>query len=119
MLVEDEQALRLVTRVLLERYGYRVVEAENGVSAMATWLRHREQIALLLTDLVMPGGLSGQQLASRLQRDNPQLKVIFTSGYSAEIAGRHLQLRTGENFVQKPFLPEQLLETIRRSLDPV
>ena len=117
LLVEDEEALRLVTRVLLERYGYRVLEAENGVKAIATWLKHREQIALLLTDLVMPAGLSGQQLASRLHRDNPKLKIIFTSGYSAEIAGRHLQLRTGENFVQKPCPPEQLLETIRRSLD--
>lgn len=65
----------------------------------------------------MPGGISGQELASRLQQDKPQLKVVFASGYSAEVAGRQIALQLGENFLQKPFPPDQLLETIRRCLD--
>ena len=60
---------------------------------------------------------SGQELARRLQADQPRLKVIYTSGYSADLAGREFQLRAGESFLQKPFAPELLWETIRRSLD--
>jgi FixJ family two-component response regulator len=74
-------------------------------------------VALLLTDLVLPGGLGGQELGRRLAVEQPGLKVIFASGYSADIAGRDFQLRPGEAFVQKPFAMDHLLETIRRCLD--
>jgi signal transduction histidine kinase len=79
--------------------------------------QHRGTALLLLTDLVMPSGVSGQELADQLRHDTPQLKVIFMSGYSAEIAGRQMELKPGENFLQKPFPPDQLLETVRRCLD--
>ena len=65
----------------------------------------------------MPGGMTGQQLARELQMASADLKVVYITGYSAEIAGRTLELRAGENFLQKPFAPDMLLETIRRSLD--
>ena len=78
---------------------------------------NHKSVSLLVTDLVMPGGLSGLELARRLQAKQPRLKVVFISGYSAEIAGRELQLNSGENFIQKPFTTEQLLTTLRRSLD--
>jgi CheY-like chemotaxis protein len=65
----------------------------------------------------MPGGVGGQQLARRLQADRPDLKVVYVSGYSAEIASQEPPLRTGVNYVQKPFSPHQLLETVRRCLD--
>lgn len=65
----------------------------------------------------MPEGMSGQQVAARLQQENPRLKVVFMSGYSAELAGRELLLNEGQNFLQKPIQPRQLLDTIRRSLD--
>ena len=65
----------------------------------------------------MPGGMSGQQLAQKLREDEPNLKVVYTSGYSSEVAGKDLALRTGENFVQKPFPAEILLATVRRCLD--
>ena len=115
--VEDEATVRLVTRRILERYGYTVLEADCGAAALKLWPEQRAAVTLLLTDLVMPGGLSGRELARQLQADRPQLKVIYTSGYSAEIAGRELELRSGENFIQKPFTPEQLLKTIRLSLE--
>ena len=117
LLVEDEDAVRLLTRVLLERAGYKVLEATDGVQAMRLWEQHHESIRLLLTDMVMPEGVSGRELALCLQGLKPSLRVIFFSGYSAEIAGRQLALKHGQNFMPKPFSTQQLLEIVRRSLD--
>jgi CheY-like chemotaxis protein len=117
LLVEDEVSVRHLTCRILKRHGYNVVEANNGHEALALWEKHSQTVALLLTDLVMPGGLSGQELARRLKTDHSLLKVIFTSGYSIGIAGRELKLLDSESFIQKPFTTEQLLETVRRCLD--
>ena len=117
LLAEDNTGVRMLTRVMLERYGYTVLEAADGPGAIRLWREHRGTIALLLTDLVMPGGMSGQQLARRLQAENPALKALYMSGYSAETAGREIALRGGENFVPKPFMINQLLDTIRRAID--
>ena len=117
LVVEDEPYVRMLTRVLLERHGYQVLEAPNGVEAVRVWQRHKEPIHLLLTDIVMPEGMSGRELALRLRERNPALRVIFTSGYSPEIAGRELTLQPGQNFIQKPCPPFELLEAVRLSLD--
>jgi nitrogen-specific signal transduction histidine kinase len=117
LLVEDEQRVRTSISTILTRNGYHVVAAANGSEALEMWGAHREEVSLLLTDLVMPGGMNGHELVRQLQSAEANLKVIYMSGYSAEIAGKDLELRTGENFVQKPFSTAQLLETIRRSLD--
>jgi PAS domain S-box-containing protein len=117
LMAEDEPSVRKTLRLLLEDNGYRVLEAANGTEALKLWQTQRGSVALLLTDLVMPGGVNGQELARRLELDQPQLKVVFMSGYSVDIAGREFQLRPGENFLQKPFPPAQLLQIIRRSLD--
>jgi PAS domain S-box-containing protein len=117
LVVEDETSVRLTTKTILTRYGYHVLLAANGADALELWQKHRTDIALLLTDMVMPGNLSGLQLAQRLQTETPSLKIIFTSGYSPEIAGRQLELHSGNNFLQKPFSPHQLLLMVRSSLD--
>jgi YesN/AraC family two-component response regulator len=65
-----------------------VLEASDGVSALEMWTKHRDEIHLLLTDMVMPGGMTGKDLAERLLKENPKLKVIYASGYSAEVAAR-------------------------------
>ena len=117
LLVEDDGVLRSLMRTALERQGYRILEAPDGVQALALWENHRESVALLLTDLVMPAGMSGRQLASLLQRDKPHVKVIFSSGYSAEIAGQPIELKAGETFIQKPFSLDQFLHILRRHLD--
>jgi PAS domain S-box-containing protein len=117
LLVEDDASVRALTRHVLERAGYRVLEAANGVEALARAEQHRDGIQLLLTDIVMPEGVSGRELAARLMAGHPKLRVVFISGYSAEIAGRELALRAGQNFLQKPAAPHELLETIRRCLD--
>lgn len=117
LVVEDEEAVRMLTRIVLERHGYQVLEASNGLKALTLWEKQRDQVALLLTDLVMPGGLNGKELANQLQSDQPNLKVIYSSGYRAEVAGEDLELRPGENFIEKPFRPDQLLEAVRRCLN--
>ena len=116
-IVEDEPGLRRLTRLLLARQGYRVLEAANGLEALRVWTEQRGAVQLLLTDLVMPEGLSGRDLATQLQLQQPGLRVIFTSGYSADIAGRELSLQEGRNFLQKPFSRQQLLEIVRSVLD--
>ncbi|HUC83594.1 MAG TPA: response regulator, partial [Candidatus Acidoferrales bacterium] len=117
LLVEDDASVRKSTQILLARSGYQVLEAANGVGALKIWGENGAAVALLLTDLVMPAGLSGRQLARRLQAERPGLKVIYFSGYSAEIAGREFKLLDGENFLQKPIRPEDLLNAVRKSLD--
>ena len=117
LLVEDDRSVRSLTRVTLERHGYQVLEAADGIQALALWEKHRETVALLLTDLVLPGGMSGHELAGRLSQDKPELKAVFASGYSAEIAGWQGELLPGKNFLQKPFSLGQLLETVRQRLD--
>lgn len=117
LLVEDEAAVRKLTRAVLERQGYRVLEAADGVEALRVWEERAGEIQLLLTDIVMPEGIGGRELAERLRERRPGLRVIFTSGYSAEIAGRELVLKEGQNFLQKPCPPDRILETVRRCLD--
>ncbi|MEO6777761.1 MAG: PAS domain S-box protein [Kofleriaceae bacterium] len=116
LVVEDDASVRRITRRTLERAGYRVIDAANGHDALALWHGLADKPALLLTDLVMPG-LSGYQVAAALRLSCPALRVLYTSGYSAETAGKELELRAGENFVQKPFAPQVLLEALRRCLD--
>jgi nitrogen-specific signal transduction histidine kinase/ActR/RegA family two-component response regulator len=117
LLAEDDHSVRRATASLLRQQGYQVLEAANGVEALQSWIEHRSGIALLFTDLVMPEGLSGRQLAEKLQAEKPDLKVIFASGHSADIAGKEIQLRAGENFMPKPIRPDELLKIIRSCLD--
>jgi two-component system NtrC family sensor kinase len=117
LLVEDEPALRVLTGMVLRRHGYQVLEAEQGVAALRVWNEHSGTIDLLLTDLVMPDGIGGMELAARLRERSGQLRVIFTSGYNADISGRELSLQSGQLFIQKPASPALLLETVRRCLD--
>ena len=93
------------------------MDAPDGVAALRIWEHHQDSIRLLVTDMVMPEGVSGRELATLLQARNPSLRVLFNSGYSAEIAGQELILREGQNFIPKPFSPPQLLGIIRKCLD--
>ncbi|MFN8580290.1 MAG: response regulator [Gemmatimonadaceae bacterium] len=97
--------------------GYHVLEAANGVEALRIWDEHPGAIDLLLTDMVMPAGISGRELAERLQQRQPGLRVVFSSGYSQETAGRDIDLLPGHLFLQKPYPPQSLLQAVRRILD--
>jgi FixJ family two-component response regulator len=81
------------------------------------WRNNKDQIALLLTDLVMPNHMNGRELAEKLWTERPNLKVIFTSGYSADIVGKDFKLEPGLNFLQKPYHPQILATTVHRCLD--
>jgi CheY-like chemotaxis protein len=83
------------------------------------WNSHQGRISLLLTDLIMPGGMSGLELARQLLERNPKLHVIYSSGYSAEIAGRELSIKAGVNYLGKPYELDTLLRTVRAALDGV
>ena len=117
LLVEDETTLRFSVRTILSRLGYRVLEAANGPDALAIWQEHHDGIDLLLTDMVMPGGLSGKDLAGQMLAQNPRLKVIYASGYSPEITAKDFQLEPGVNFLTKPFEAGKLAAIIRNRLD--
>lgn len=117
LVVEDERQLRTLIQVTLSRLGYHVLEAATGVQALEVWRNHHKEIDLVLTDLVMPDGLSGKELAARLLQEQPSLKVIYTSGYSPDLVARNFELHEGENFLTKPFRAATLAETIRMRLD--
>jgi DNA-binding NtrC family response regulator len=117
LLVEDERTLRFLVRSILERYGYEVLEASSGRAALSLWQEHKDRIHLLFTDMVMPDGICGRELAQDLLRERPGLKVIFTSGYSAEVIARDLSLEAGFNFLQKPYDPRMLASMVRTCLD--
>jgi len=117
LLVEDEAFLRASVREALSQLGYRVLEAINGIEALEVWKQNHNGIHLLLTDLVMPGGMTGKDLAGRLLKENPKLKVIYASGYSAEVAGKDFPLEEGVNFLAKPYQSFKLAQTVRQNLD--
>ena len=117
LVVEDESSVRTLTRIVLERAGYTVLEAADGRAALRVWQEQGARVDMLLTDMVMPGGIGGRDLAARLVAERPGLAVVFTSGYSADIAGKELSLEEGRNFIQKPSGPHVLLETVRRCLE--
>jgi PAS domain S-box-containing protein len=119
LLVEDEHSVRVTTRRVLESKGYTVLEATSTREALELWQSHAGEIALLLTDIVMPGGMTGRDLADQLWGQRPGLKVIFMSGYSADVLGKGTNFirRTKSHFVQKPSSSRALLETVRRTLD--
>ena len=116
LLVEDDVALRRLVKSILSMLGYRVHEAASGREGLAVWAEHQQEIRLLLTDLVMPDGMSGLELARLLLGHNPALKVIYASGYSADAASLEVPLREGVNFLSKPYSPQKLAETVRRCL---
>ncbi|HEY1170796.1 MAG TPA: PAS domain S-box protein [Verrucomicrobiae bacterium] len=117
LLVEDEAPLRALVRNILTQFGYRVLSAQTGAEALELWSEHEADVALLLTDLVMPDGMSGIELASLLSREKPGLKIIYSSGYSAEMAAQQNQLTPHGAFLSKPYGPQQLAETVRSVLD--
>ncbi|HEY1581492.1 MAG TPA: response regulator, partial [Chthoniobacterales bacterium] len=116
LVVEDEDILREFVAHALSVLGYRVLTAADGREALKVWDEHRGDIDLLLTDMVMPDSISGQQLAQTLIVDDPNLKVIFTSGYSPELLGADFEQEKEYGFLAKPYLPERLASTVANHL---
>jgi len=116
LVVEDVAAVRAVTRQMLERQGYRVLEASNGATALSLAQQHQSGIHLLVTDVVMPE-VSGRELADQLVQLRPDMKVLFMSGYTDDAIVRHGILQEGIAYLQKPFTPDTLARKVRVVLD--
>jgi two-component system, NtrC family, sensor kinase len=117
LLAEDEDPLREMVAEILTEHGYRVLSARTGPAALELWQRESSRIDLLLTDMVMPGGMMGSDLVEQLKRTNPELKVIYTTGYSPGAVGTQSALQEGVNFLPKPYSPSRLAEIVRQCLD--
>jgi PAS domain S-box-containing protein len=116
LLVEDEPAVRKLARISLEAKGYRVLEAGNGVKALLEADRYPGPIHLLVTDVVMPE-MGGRQLAETLQARRPELRILYTSGYTDDAVVRHGVSESTDRFLQKPFGPVALTAKVRAVLD--
>ena len=118
LLVEDNFEVRVVVRRMLEASKYKVLEASTGPAAIELWQRHRDEVSLMITDVIMPDGMNGRELAEKLWAERSALKVIFMSGYSADILGKDIGFfqRTGSLFLHKPCSAEKLIETVGQML---
>jgi len=117
--VEDEALVRELACNVLAGHGYSVLQAESGVKALKVWQASKERIDLLLTDLVMPDCMNGRELAEKLCAERPRLKVLFTSGYSADVVAEDSVRQSGLNFLPKPYHPHKLALAVRDCLDAV
>ncbi len=116
LLVEDDEAVRSVTRRALSRFGYHVLSASRGAEAVDVATDFRGPIHLLLTDIMMPG-MNGVEVAGAVSRLRPGILVFFMSGYADKDLVRQGLLEPGTHFLQKPFTPQELADRIRHILD--
>jgi signal transduction histidine kinase/ActR/RegA family two-component response regulator len=116
LLAEDEDQVRAAARDILERFGYHVLEARNAGEALLICEKHRGEIQLLLTDVVMPQ-MSGRELVLRLTSVRPDMRVLFMSGYTEKAGLHHGILESGIAYLQKPFTPETLSRRVRQVID--
>ena len=117
LVVEDEPPVRELVCRVLRSFGYKVLVAESGVAAMQIWHEHKGDIHLVMTDIVMPEGMSGVELAERLRAEKPGLKIILSSGYSLEEAPEGLEQKPGLALLPKPYQVGTLVHIVRQCLD--
>ncbi|MCH7930414.1 MAG: response regulator, partial [Proteobacteria bacterium] len=116
LVVEDEAAVREIAVALLEEQGYSVLEAEDGPAALKILDEHPD-IDLLLTDVVMPGGMGGPELAQEGRARRPDFKVLYTSGYTENAIVHRGVLNEGVELIGKPYQRDELAQKVRRVLD--
>lgn len=117
LIVEDDEQVRQIGVMVLRRFGYEVIEAKNSLQALNLWNELGNKIDLVFTDVIMPGGIDGFELAEKLKQKNPDVKIIFTSGYSGELLHIQADLMSMGAFIRKPFAPIRLAKLIRNTLD--
>jgi CheY-like chemotaxis protein len=116
LVVEDDQAILKMTKMMLERFGYSVLSASKPEEAIEIANKYSGQIHLFITDVVMPE-MNGRDLSKNILSIYPNLKTLFMSGYTANVIAHHGVLDEGVNFIQKPFSREQISVKVRESLD--
>lgn len=117
LVVEDEAPVRMLVGAALQRRGYQVVLAASGPEALQRWEEYQGRFDLLVTDMVMPQGMTGLELGRRLRGKNPELKIIYMSGYSVEAALAETSQDLRTRFLAKPYATSALLQLIREVLD--
>jgi len=116
LVVEDEELVRRMIRRVLERYGYRILEAREGAEALAIARRHEGDLDLVLTDVVMPR-MGGIELAVRLREERPEIRVVLMSGYAHRAGWTAADLPAGAVFLEKPFGPGEVTRRVREALE--
>jgi DNA-binding NtrC family response regulator len=116
LLVEDEEQILRLCQIILEDEGYKVIATNQPREAVVLAKRHAGEIHLLITDVVMPD-MDGKRLKEQISESNPGIKVLYMSGYTADLIALRGILADGINFIQKPFRPEDLLKIVRQILD--
>jgi CheY-like chemotaxis protein len=117
LLVEDEAQVRALARRYLQRCGYQVLEAGSGPAALKLWEQSHQEVDLLLIDMVMPGGITGLELAEQLRAGKPSLKILYSTGYSEEALGQDFFSRTDISLLRKPYTLSELGHAVRGTLD--
>ncbi len=116
LLVEDEDSVRSLTRDILVRSGYKVLEATNGEEAVAVTRSSKDPIQMMITDVVMPG-MGGKELAQQIRAIRPETRVLYVSGYAQVVSGKDSAFQAGKTLLAKPFTPMDLVRMVRRILD--
>jgi two-component system cell cycle sensor histidine kinase/response regulator CckA len=119
LLVEDDAGVRGLASMILRKYGYMVLEAANGMAAQRLVQHYNGPLDLVITDVVMPGGLSGVRLVEYVVKQRPQVNILYMSGYTDNAIAQHGVLDSGRAFLQKPFTPETLAHKVREVLDTI
>ena len=117
LVVEDEEAVRRMAVMSLQMFGYTVLEATNGPEAIRLWDQHHAEISLVFTDMVMPAGMTGLDLAGRLRETRGGLKVIISSGYSEDVMRSGIPAGLGIAYLPKPYEVKALVAAVRKCLD--
>lgn len=115
LLVEDDPDVRKVVEGVLQKAGYRVFSAENGADGLERFMENRDEVRLLITDVILPG-LNGRELYAAVRKERPGIVTIFMSGYSSDIMDDEVMDDTATHYITKPFRPGDLLEKIREAL---
>jgi CheY-like chemotaxis protein len=118
LLVEDDDAVRQVTRLVLESSGCEIFEAGDSVEALRLWQAHGAAVRLLVTDLVIPGQVDGLQFAKQLRAERSDLKVLLTTGFAAESFASEFEDKNGIEFLSKPYTCSQMQGALHRLLGP-
>lgn len=116
LVVDDKESVRSIVRAVLERQGHQVLLANDGEEATSLWQAKKESIDLLFTDVVLPRGITGMDLAERLRGDRPSLKVVFCSGYGSDVIGGDVIDLPGNYFLAKPFDISRLTSVVAGAL---
>ncbi|MEO7932421.1 MAG: response regulator [Chthoniobacterales bacterium] len=117
LVIEDEPVLLSLARMVLENSGYHVLEASSGDEALALWKQKKDTVDLVLTDMIMPGSLSGTQVAQMMRADNPTLQVIYSSGYSMDSMVDSTGDSDPKSYLPKPYVPSTLIKAIKTKLE--